>query len=150
MVSHPIDCRIRRPARFSCVADVPMVPTTGPSRNHAQERPVIVSCRTTVPAGDLVVAAEVARILEKRAALKHPPVTMAVSDAVALGIAGIMRSRTESGKVLGRFFRHGSIDSAELLEAARVEQSFASPEGHAALYCLIGWVHSQVHHLQTT
>ena len=111
---------------------------------------MIVSCRTTVPASDLVVAAEVSRILEKRSALKHPPVSLAVSDAVALGIAGIFRSKTESGRVLGRFFRLGSIDSAELLAAARAEQDFASPEGHAALYCLIGWVHSQVHHLQTT
>jgi hypothetical protein len=111
---------------------------------------VIVSCRTTVPAGDLVVAAEVSRVLEKRSALKHAPVSLAVSDAVALGIAGIFRSKTESGRVLGRFFRLGSIDSAELLAAARAEQDFASPEGHAALYCLIGWVHSQVHHLQTT
>lgn len=111
---------------------------------------MIVSCRTTVPASDLVVTAEVSRILEKRSALKHPPASLAVSDAVALGIAGILRSRTESGQVLGRFFRLGTIDSAELLEAARIEQGFASPEGHAALYCLIGWVHSQVHHLQTT
>jgi hypothetical protein len=109
---------------------------------------VIVSCRTTVPAGDLVVAAEVSRVLEKRSALKHPPVSLAVSDAVALGIAGIFRSKTESGLVLERFFRLGSIDSQELLGAARAEQGFASPEGHAALYCLIGWVHSQVHQLQ--
>lgn len=111
---------------------------------------MIVSCRTTAPAAALVVAAEVSRILEKRSALKHPPASLAVSDAVALGIAGIFRSKTDSGKVLARFFRHGSIDSAALLEAARVEQGFASAEGHAALYCLIGWVHSQVHHLQTT
>jgi hypothetical protein len=115
-----------------------------------ESEPVIVSCRTSVPASDLVVAAEVSRILEKRSALKHPPVSLAVSDAVALGIAGILRSETESGKVLDRFFRLGSIDSAQLLEAARAEQGYASPEGHAALYCLIGWVHSQVHQLQTT
>src|SRR5215217_3210663 len=92
-----------------------------PARQRRREQstgsgPVIVSCRTTVPAGELVVAAEVARILEKRAALKHPPVSLAVSDAVALGIAGIFRSRTEFGRVLERFFRHGSIDSAQLLE----------------------------------
>jgi hypothetical protein len=96
----------------------------------------------------MVVAAEVSSVLERRGALKHPPVTLAVSDAVALGIAGIFRSKTESGRVLDRFFRLGSIDSAELLRAARAEQGFASPEGHAALYCLIGWVHSQVHHQQ--
>lgn len=59
-----------------------------------------------------------------------------------------LRSETVSGRVLGRFYRSGSIDSAELLEAARTEQGFVSPEGHAALYCLIGWVHIRVHHLQ--
>lgn len=106
---------------------------------------MIVSSRASIPAGDMVVAAEVSNVLERRGALKHPPVTLAVSDAVALGIAGLFRSETDSGQVLRRFFRNGSVDSAELLEAARAEQEFASPEGHAALYCLIGWVHSQVH-----
>jgi hypothetical protein len=47
--------------------------------------------------------------------------------------------------VLDRFYRHGTIDSAELVEAARTEQGYASPEGHAALYCLIGWVRARVH-----
>jgi hypothetical protein len=109
---------------------------------------VIISCRSTVPAGDLIVAGEVSNVLERRGALKHPPVTLAVSDPVALGIAGIFRSETVSGRVLESFYRHGSADSAELLDAARTEQGFASPEGHAALYCLIGWVHSRVHHQQ--
>ncbi len=36
-------------------------------------------------------------------------------------------------------------DSAQLIEAARTEQGYASAEGHAALYCLIGWVHGQLH-----
>ncbi|TFV89799.1 hypothetical protein E4P38_04870 [Blastococcus sp. CT_GayMR16] len=107
---------------------------------------MIVSCRTSRPAPDLEVAAEVSHVLERRGAMKHPPVSIAVSDSVALGIAGIFRSETISGRVLGRFFRNGSIDSAELLEAARTEQGFASAEGHAALYCLIGWIHSRVHH----
>ncbi len=92
------------------------------------------------------MAAEVSTVLERRGALKHPPASLAVSDAVALGIAGLFRSETASGRVLARFYRNGSIDSADLLEAARSEQGFASPEGHAALYCLIGWVHSRVHH----
>jgi hypothetical protein len=109
---------------------------------------VIVSCRVSSPAAELVVAAEVDQVLEQRGARKHPPVAMAVSDSVALGIAGIFRSETPSGRVLGRFYRSGSIDSDDLLEAARTEQGFASPEGHAALYCLIGWVHNRVHHLQ--
>jgi hypothetical protein len=75
--------------------------------------------------------------------MKHAPVTVAVSDAVALGIAALFSSRTESGQVLERFSRHGVVDSAELLEAATFEQGYASPEGHAALYCLIGWVRAQ-------
>lgn len=96
-------------------------------------------------AGDLAVAAEVSDVLERRGALKHPPVTLAVSDATALGIAGLFRSATASGRVMERFFQKGAVDSAELLQAARTEQQFASPEGHAALYCLIGWVHDKVH-----
>ena len=110
---------------------------------------MIVSCRVSSPAAELVVAAEVSQVLEQRGARKHPPVSLAVSDAVALGIAGIFRSETTSGRVLGRFYRTGTIDSAELLEAARTEQGFASPEGHAALYCLVGWVHSRVHSSRT-
>ena len=106
---------------------------------------VIVRCKATAAAPDLHVVTEVAGVLDRRAALKHPPVTLAVSDAVALGIAGIFRSPTPSGEVLGRFYRTGSIDSAQLIEAARTEQGYASAEGHAALYCLIGWVHAQLH-----
>ncbi len=98
-----------------------------------------------VAAGDLAVAAEVSDVLERRGALKHPPVTLAVSDATALGIAGLFRSPTASGLVMERFYRRGAVDSAELLQAARAEQEFASPEGHAALYCLIGWVRSKEH-----
>jgi hypothetical protein len=105
---------------------------------------VIISCRSTSPAPDGVIATGVREVLERRAALKHPPVAMAVSDAVALGIAGVFSSGTPSGQVLDRFYRHGRVDSDELLDAARVEQGFASPEGHAALYCLIGWVQARV------
>ena len=106
---------------------------------------MIVSCRTSRAADDMTVAAEVSSVLERRGALKHPPVTLAVSDPVALGIAGLFSSETPSGQVLSRFHRQASIDSAALLEAARTEQGYASAEGHAALYCLIGWVHSRVH-----
>jgi hypothetical protein len=110
---------------------------------------MIVSSRATTPAPDGQVVAEMSNVLERRGALKHPPVTLAVSDAVALCIAGLLSSATPSGRVLERFYRSGSIDSAELLEAARTEQGYASPEGHAALHCLIGWVHSRVHHART-
>ena len=106
---------------------------------------MIVKCKKTAAAADLHVVAEVAGVLDRRAALKHPPVTLAVSDAVARGIAGIFRSATPSGQVLDRFYRSGSIDSAALIEAVRTEQGYASAEGHAALYCLIGWVHAQLH-----
>lgn len=109
---------------------------------------MIVTCRATMPAPELHIASEVSDILERRGALKHPPVSLAVSDAVALGIAYLFKSPTLSGQVLDRFARTGSIDSAELLEAARFEQQFASAEGHAALYCLVGWVHSRVHRLR--
>jgi hypothetical protein len=112
------------------------------------ERGVIISCRSTSPAPDGQIAAEISQVLEKRAALKHPPVSMAVSDAVALGIAGVFSSPTPSGQVLSRLYRHGAVDSDALLEAARVEQGYASPEGHAALYCLIGWVQAQVYREQ--
>ena len=104
---------------------------------------MIISCRSTAPAPDGQIAAEVSDVLERRAALKHPPTSMVVSNTVALGIAGMFAGPTPSGQVLERFYRHGRVDSAELLEAARVEQGFASPEGHAALYCLIGWVRAQ-------
>ena len=110
---------------------------------------MIVSCRATSPAPDSQIIAEMSDVLERRGALKHPPVTIAVSDAVALGIAGVFVSGTPSGRVLERFYRSGSIDSADLLEAARTEQGYASPEGHAALHCLIGWMHSRVHRLES-
>ncbi len=106
---------------------------------------MIVRCKKTSAAPDLHVVAEVAGVLDRRAALKRPPVTLAVSDAVALGIAGLLRSATPSGQVLERFFRQGMADSQELIEAARTEQGHASAEGHAALYCLIGWARARVH-----
>jgi hypothetical protein len=106
---------------------------------------VIVSSRATAPAADVQVAAEVAEILDRRGALKHPPVTLSVSDAVALAIAGLFRSASISGAVLDRFFRTGVADSDELMRAIEIEQTFASPEGHAALYCLATWVRAQIH-----
>ena len=104
---------------------------------------MIITCRSRLPAPEDQIAAEVSQVLERRAALKHPPVSMAVSDPVALAIAGLFSSPTPSGEVLGRFYRHGTIDSGELVEAARTEQGYASPEGHAALYCLIGWARAR-------
>jgi hypothetical protein len=106
---------------------------------------MIITCRASSAASDAEVAANVAEILDRRAALRHPPVTLTVTDAVALGIAGVLRSETPSGKVLGNFFRTGKADSAELLEAARTEQGYAGPEAHAALYCLVGWVRGRLH-----
>jgi hypothetical protein len=110
---------------------------------------VIVSCRATTPAPDSQVAGEISDVLDRRGALRHPPVTLAVSDAVALSIAGVFISPTPSGRVFERFYRGGSIDSSDLLEAARTEQGYASPEGHAALHCLIGWVHLRVHRAES-
>jgi hypothetical protein len=106
---------------------------------------MLVKARIGSPAVEGQVAAEVAQVLDRRGALKHPPVSLAVSDAVAVAIAGIFKNAASSGQVLDRFYRTGTADSAELMEAAKLEQIFASPEGHAALYCLIGWVRAQVH-----
>ena len=98
-----------------------------------------------VPATDAQVYSEVAQLLDRRAAMKHPPYSLTVSDAVALGIGRLFRSRSMSGEVLDRFAAGGSVDSDELIEAARFEQGYASPEGFAALRCLVLWVHSRTH-----
>lgn len=111
-----------------------------PERN---EEPLIINCRSTRAASDLAVAAEVSKVLERRAAMSNPPASLTISDATALGVAAIFAGPTPSGLVFQRFSRTGSVDGDELVEAARVEQGYASPEGHAALYCLIGWARAQ-------
>lgn len=104
---------------------------------------VLVRSHARTPASDLQVAQEVSSILQRRAALDHPPASLAISDAVALGIAAQFRSPTATGKVMEYFLHSGAIDSRELIQAAQFEQDYASPEGHAALYCLIGWARSR-------
>jgi len=106
---------------------------------------VIVKARIASPGLDGQVAAEVAQVLDRRGAQQHPPVSLAVSDAIALAIAGIFRNAAQSGQVLDRFYRTGVAESGDLIEAARMEQVFASPEGHAVLPCLIGGVRAEVH-----
>ena len=86
-----------------------------------------------VPASDEQVHSEVAQLLDRRAALKHPPFSLTVSDSVALGIARMFRSTSLSGEVLDRFAAGGSVDSDERVEAARIRESYASPGGNAAL-----------------
>ena len=109
------------------------------------ENTVLLSCRATSPAPDSQIVAEIQQVLDRRGSMKHAPVSVAVSDAVALGIAALFSSPTDSGQVLERFYRRGAIDHSALLEAVQFEQGYASPEGHAALYCLAGWVRAQVH-----
>jgi hypothetical protein len=109
---------------------------------------MIISSMATTPAADGTISAAVAEVLDRRAAMLYPPASLAISDAVALGIAAQFSSGTPSGRVLERLYRTGAADSAELIEAARLEQGFASPEGHAALYCFIGWVRSRVQRQQ--
>lgn len=104
---------------------------------------MIVRSAGLMPANDTLVARDVSAVLERRAAMAAPPVTIAVSDAVALGIAAQFRSPTATGQVMDYFVRTGVIDSEELIQAAQFEQGYASPEGHAALYCLIGWARSR-------
>jgi hypothetical protein len=88
---------------------------------------------------------EVQTVLGRRSEMKHAPVSLAVSDSVALGIAHVFSSTSQTGQVFERFVRTGSVDSNELLAAAKFEQGYASPEGYAALYCLTLWVKAQVH-----
>ncbi len=109
---------------------------------------MIIRCRATGPASGLVVLSEVSEVLEQRSSVGRASVTTAVSDRVALGVADMFRSPTPSGQVLDRFARTGTADSAELVEAARTEQGYASAEGHAALHCLIGWVQKQLYYAQ--
>jgi hypothetical protein len=105
---------------------------------------LIITAEAGSPAGEQHIATHVSAILERRSALASPPVHLTVSDAVARGIAGTFSSPTHHGQVLDRFYRTGSADADELMEAARFEQGYASPEGHAALYCLIGWVRGRL------
>jgi hypothetical protein len=67
------------------------------------------------------VVADVSSVLDRRSALEHPPASLAISDSVALPIAGIVRGETPWGRVLDRFYRNGVTDSDELIEAARTE-----------------------------
>lgn len=105
---------------------------------------MLISCRATSPAGDTQIMSEIQQVLERRSALTRAPVTLAISDAVALGIASVLRSPTSAGQVLADFARTGSVDSDELIEAAESEQAYASAEGGAALYCLVVWARSKV------
>jgi hypothetical protein len=104
---------------------------------------VNIACRTTLAASDAQVASEVTDVLRRRAAVEKPPITLAISDAVALGIADQFRGPTPSGQVIERLRRGSSVESGELLEAARFEQGFATAEGYAALYCLVNWVRAK-------
>ena len=88
---------------------------------------------------------EVQTLLGRRAEMKHPPASLAVSDSVAIGIANAFSSASQTGQVLEKFVRTGSTDSRQLIAAAEFEQGYASAEGYAALYCLILWVRAQVH-----
>ncbi|TFV62316.1 UNVERIFIED_ORG: hypothetical protein E4P37_17410 [Bacillus sp. AZ43] len=105
---------------------------------------MLIGSRSTIPADEAQILGEVQQVLERRSAVPHAPVSLAVSDQVAVGIAGMFSNRTEHGQVLEKLYRTGSVDSDELIEAARFEQGYATPEGHAALYCLIGWARARV------
>ncbi|RFU21506.1 hypothetical protein [Geodermatophilus marinus] len=105
---------------------------------------MIITARTTRAAGEGQVFREVARVLDRRSAFEHPPVDLTVSDGVALGIACLFRNAATSGRVLDRFHTYGSVDAHALIAAARLEQGFASPEGYAALRCLVLWAQARM------
>ncbi|MGZ4644063.1 MAG: hypothetical protein ACXVX8_18225 [Blastococcus sp.] len=111
--------------------------------SQVREQQVIIACRTTLAASDAQVASEVTDVLRRRAAAEKPPITLAISDAVALGIADRFRSATPAGQVMERFRRGSPVESDELVEAAKFEQGFATAEGYAALYCLVTWVRAK-------
>ena len=106
---------------------------------------MLIGSRTIAPADEAQILTEIQQVLDRRGSMPHPPVNLAVSDAVAVGIAGMFGNRTEHGQVLERLYRTGSVDSDELIEAARFEQGYASAEGYAALRCLVLWVHHRTH-----
>ena len=106
---------------------------------------MLISCRAASSAPQGQVMTEVQTVLGRRAEMKHPPTSLTVSDSVALGIAHIFSSASQTGQVFERFVRTGSVDSRDLLNAAEFEQGYASPEGYAALYSLVLWVRGQVH-----
>ena len=120
-----------------------MDPGTTSSRSSGGE--VQISCRAATGAPQAEVLTEVQTVLGRRAEMNHPPVSLTVPDSVVLGIAAIFAGPSQTGQVLERFLRTGSADSRELIAAAEFEQGYASPEGYAALYCLILWVKAQVH-----
>src|SRR4051794_40824983 len=93
---------------------------------------MIIKSRAT-PADELHVAREVTTVLERRGDLSNPPVSLAVSDAVALGIAGIFASPTASGQIFEGFHRSGAADAETLIEAARFEQD--TPQRRATRPC---------------
>lgn len=106
---------------------------------------VLINCRTATAAPQGQVMTEVQTVLGRRAEMKHPPASLAVSDSVALGIASIFASPSSTGQVFERFLFSGSANSRDLIAAAEFEQGYASAEGYAALYSLVLWVRSQVH-----
>lgn len=104
---------------------------------------MLISCRGASAASEAQVVTEVQTLLGRRSEMNHPPVTMAVSDAAALAIAHVFASPSRTGQVFERFLRTGSTDSRRLIAAAEFEQGYASPEGYAALYCLILWARAK-------
>jgi hypothetical protein len=104
---------------------------------------VRINCRGASAAPEGQVVTEVQTVLGRRSEMKHPPVTLTVSDAAALGIAQVYASPSLTGQVFERFLRTGTADSRQLIDAAQFEQGFASAEGYAALYCLVLWARAQ-------
>jgi hypothetical protein len=104
---------------------------------------VRINCRGASAAPEAQVVIEVQTLLGRRSEMKHPPVTMTVSDAAALGIAQVFASPSQTGQVFERFLRTGTADSRQLIGAAEFEQGYASAEGYAALYCLVLWARAQ-------
>src|SRR3954449_12200763 len=86
-------------ARLQPGSAEPRPGTGGPGHDaHDQAHTTIGGLNRTAFGVNLEVAAEVSSVLDRRAALEHPPPSLAISDPVALAIAGIFRSETPSGR----------------------------------------------------
>lgn len=106
---------------------------------------MLVRSRTPTPATESQRATDVSATLERRAAMSNPPGSIAVPPAAAVAIAGLFHRPTPSARRWTAFTSPARPTARSSSRAARVEQGYASPEGYAALYCLIVWVNSRLH-----
>ena len=90
---------------------------------------MLIRSTARTPATDNPVAREVPALLAWPAAKTHPPITLADSEAAAVGTAGPFRSPAATDQVMDSFTRNGTIDSDELIQAAQLSRAMPPPRG---------------------